>query len=81
MRCERYKASCEEHYAESNETDWYCEAGVSEDEMNENKDGEWGCKLHWKTIQKKIEENEKAWLKDKEEHVEWFLKKNEKEEK
>lgn len=80
MRCERCKASCEIHYAESYETDWYCEAGVSEDEMNENKDGEWGCNLNWKTIQKRIEENEKAWLKDKEEYVEWLLKKENKKE-
>ena len=74
MRCERCKASCEVHYSESYETDWYCKAGVSEDEMNENRIGEWGCNLHWKTIQKRVENNEKAWLKDKEEQVEWFLK-------
>lgn len=74
MRCERCKASYEVHYAESYETDWYCRAGVQEDEMNENKNGEWGCDLHWKTIQKLVENNEKAWLKDKEEQVEWFLK-------
>lgn len=74
MRCERCKASCEVHYAESYETDWYCEAGVPEDAMNENKDGEWGCDLHWKTIQKRVEDNEKAWLTDKEEYVEWLLK-------
>lgn len=74
MRCERCKASCEVHYAESYETDWYCDAGVLEDEMNENSQGEWGCSLHWKTIQKRLEFNEEAWLRDKEQQVEWFLK-------
>lgn len=74
MRCERCKASYEVHYAESYVTDWYCRAGVSEDQMNENTNGDWGCDLHWKTIQKLVENNEKAWLKDKEEQVEWFLK-------
>ena len=74
MRCERCKASCEVHYAESYEVDWYCHAGVSENEMNENKNGEWGCDLHWKTIQRRVENNESAWLKDKEAQVEWFLK-------
>lgn len=74
MRCYKCKASCEVHYPESYEVDWYCDAGVSEDEMNENKDGEWGCNLHWRTIQKRVEINEKAWLKDKEAQVEWFLK-------
>ena len=74
MRCERCKASCEVHYAESYEVDWYCHAGVSENEMNENKDGEWGCDLHWKTIQRRVKNNESAWLKDKEAQVEWFLK-------
>ena len=77
MMSERCKASCEVHYAESYEVDWYCDAGVPEDEMNENEDGKWGCNLHWKTIQKRLEANEKAWLKDKEEHVEWFLEREE----
>ena len=75
MRCERCKASCEVNYAESYEVDWYCDAGVLDDERDENKDGELGCNLHWKTIQKRVEDNKKAWLKDKEEYVEWFLKK------
>ena len=74
MRCERCKASYEVHYPESYEVDWYCNAGVPEDEMYEDKNGEWGCNLHWKTIQKLIDANEKAWLKDKEQFVEWFLK-------
>ena len=74
MRCERCKASCEVHYAESYAEDWYCEAGVPEDEMNENEHGEWGCNLHWKTIQKRVEDSEKARLKYQEEYVEWFLK-------
>ena len=74
MRCERCKASCEVHYAESYETDWYCNAGVPESEMNEDKNGEWGCNLHWKTIQKRVDANERAWLKDKEAFVDWWLK-------
>lgn len=74
MRCERCKASYEEHYAESYECDWYCKAGVPEDEMNENKYGEWGCNLHYKTIEKRLKINEAAWIKDKEAYVEWFLK-------
>ena len=72
MRCYKCKASCETHYAESYEVDWYCLAGVTEDEMNEDKSGEWGCNLHYKTIEKRVEENDKAWLKDKEEFVKWF---------
>ena len=73
MRCERCKASCEEHYAESNECDWYCNAGVPEDEMNEDKNGLWGCNLHYKTIEKRVNANEQAWLKDKEAFVDWWL--------
>lgn len=74
MRCERCKASCEIHYAESYEEDWYCQVGVPEEEMNEDKNGDWGCNLHYKTIQKKVDEIEKAWLKDKEQFVDWFLR-------
>ena len=73
MRCEHCKASCEECYAESYETDWYCKSGVPENEMNEDKNGEWGCNLHWKTIKKRLEDNEKAWLRDKEQFVDWYL--------
>ncbi len=73
MKCERCKASCETHYAESYEVDWCCNAGVPEDEMYENAKGNWGCKLHWKTIQKRVEANEEAWIKDKELFVDWFL--------
>lgn len=74
MRCERCKASCEVHYAESYEVDWYCEAGFPEEERNEDKNGDLGCNLHYKTIQKRVDESEKAWIKDKEQYVDWFLK-------
>ena len=73
MRCNRCKASCETHYAESYEVDWYCKVRVLEDDMNEDKNGDWGCNLHWRTIEKKVEETEEAWFKDKEQYVEWFL--------
>lgn len=72
MRCERCKASCEEHYAESYEIDWYCDAGVSEDDRNEDSNGNLGCSLHYKTIEKAIKKNEEAWLKDKEQFVEYY---------
>ena len=47
--------------------------------MYEDKNGELGCRLHWKTIQKRVEENERAWLRDKEQFVEWYLKEQENE--
>ena len=79
MRCENCKASNEVHYAESDAMDWYCNAGVPDNEMYEDKNGELGCRLHWKTIQKRVEENERAWLRDKEQFVEWYLKEQENE--
>ena len=74
MRCERCKASYEQHYAESYDTDWQCLAGFQDEERDENEAGELGCPLHWKTIQKRMKECEEAWLKDKEQWVEWYLK-------
>lgn len=72
MRCYRCKASCEEHYAESYEVDWYCNAGVSDNDRNEDGNGNLGCSLHYKTIEKAIKENEEAWLKDKEQLAEYY---------
>jgi hypothetical protein len=74
MRCYNCKASCTVHYSESYETDWYCNAGVSEDEMNEDRNGELGCNLKAKTIQQRIDFNERAWLKDKADFVNWMQK-------
>ena len=74
MRCERCPASREECYAESYECDWYCLAGVQDDDREEFGDGELGCRLHPMTVKKRVRINEEAFLKDKEEQVEWFLK-------
>ncbi len=73
MRCERCKASHEVYYAESSECDWYCDAGVLENDMNEDKNGQWGCNLHYKTINKILDKNQEAWIADKEAFVDWFL--------
>lgn len=73
MRCCKCNASIEEHFPESYECDWYCMIGVSENDMNEDKDGEWGCNLHYKTIAKKVEQIALAKEKDYEERVRWFL--------
>lgn len=80
MRCEQCKASCEVHYAESYECDWYCMIGVPEDNMNENDCGQWGCNLHYKTINKKVQEIEEHIEKDREAFVEWFIKEKNNEE-
>lgn len=60
MRCIRCKASYEECHAESYEIDWYCKAGILENEREEDNNGNLGCKLHWKTIHKRIKINQKA---------------------
>lgn len=55
MRCERCKALQLDDY----ECGVYdCILGVSEDELVEFPDGEYGCKLHWKTIQRCIRERD-----------------------
>lgn len=74
MRCCKCKASIEVSYPESYECDWYCMIGVSENDMNEDKNSEWGCNLHYKTINKRVDQIEKAIEKDHEAQVEWFLK-------
>ena len=74
MRCCKCKASIEDSYPESYDCDWYCMVGVPEDSMNEDKDGEWGCNLHYKTINKRVNQLEMAIEKDHEAQVEWFLK-------
>lgn len=79
MRCERCKASCEDHYAESYDVDWYCMIGVPESAMYEDKNGEWGCNMHYKTINKKVKEIEKHIEREREAYVEWFLKEKENE--
>ena len=77
MRCERCKASCEEHYAESYECEWYCAVGVVEDGMNENSNGDWGCNLHYKIIEKRLNEIELALEKEREAFVRWYLESEE----
>ena len=56
MRCVNCPLSYAQHYGETNESDWYCLGGVDEDDMDFDKDDECGCKMHYKTIQKKADE-------------------------
>lgn len=58
MKCEHCKASCGKHYAESYDYDWYCLAGVQDEEREEFADGLIGCRLHYKTIEKRMKINE-----------------------
>lgn len=73
MRCKNCPCSSETHYAESYEVDWVCEAG-KEDESYEDKSGDWGCNIHYKTARKIHSNVEDAWIKDKEQFVEWAQK-------
>ena len=77
MRCKHCKASHEEYYEYGYEVDWYCMIGVHENDMNEDKQGEWGCNLNYKTINKKVEKIERLIEKDHEAQVEYFLKEKE----
>lgn len=79
MKCTNCKASHIQYYAESYECDWYCLAGVQDEERIEKADGQLGCNLHYKTIQKRIDDNEKAWLKEKEEYIKWIERKEKEE--
>ena len=47
MRCKRCKACKTEGFEYPEE---YCCIGVSDDEINEDRNGDLGCNLHWKTI-------------------------------
>ena len=47
MRCKRCKA-CKTEGVEYPEE--YCCIGVSDDEINEDRNGDLECNLHWKTI-------------------------------
>ncbi len=49
MKCERCPANINTSYEYE---EYECYAGVSDDEMIEDKKGNYGCTLHWKTIQK-----------------------------
>ena len=40
---------------------WDCDIDVPEDKQVEFSDGEYGCKLHWKTIQKAIREKNECY--------------------
>lgn len=55
---------------ESNYTSCYV-FGDDVPEEHERKDGE-GCKCNRNQLKKMFEENERAWLKDKEEFVKWY---------
>ena len=56
MRCKRCKACKTEGFEYPEE---YCCIGVSDDEINEDRNGDLGCNLHWKTINHLIcKENE-----------------------
>lgn len=60
MRCDRCPALTTEGYEYPIE---YCSIGVDEEYGNENSHGEFGCTLHYKTINKMVKENEEAWIK------------------
>lgn len=77
MKCEFCKASHEQHYVESYACDWSCLAGVSDEDREEFSDGLLGCRLHYKTVEKRMKVNEELWLKDKEDFVNWYLKEKE----
>ena len=73
MKCVNCKASYEQHYAESYDCDWSCLAGVQDDDREEFPDGSLGCRLHYKTVEKRVKQNEELWIKDKEDFVNWYL--------
>lgn len=54
MKCERCPANVKTSY-EYDEYD--CYAGVPDEELTEDKKGNYGCNLHWKTIQKRLQEH------------------------
>lgn len=45
MKCMECPAACERRYAESNEIDFECLAGVDEDDILDDEDGCYGCDL------------------------------------
>lgn len=56
MRCKRCKACKTEEFEYPEE---YCCIGIYDDELNEDRNGDLGCNLHWKTINHLIcKENE-----------------------
>ncbi len=78
MKCENCPALYVRHYAESYETDEECLAGISEDDLFEDKDGNVGCRLHLKTILKRKKANDEAFEAECERYVEWFLEQEKK---
>lgn len=58
MKCNRCPALRKTSY-EYGEYD--CYAGVPEDDMYEDVKGDYGCKLHWKTIRKRVNEHDQNW--------------------
>lgn len=60
MICDRCKALKTEGYEYPQD---YCSIGVDDEFGYENKKGEYGCTLHYKTIEKMVRENEEAWEK------------------
>ena len=58
MKCERCPANVKTSY----EYDEYaCYAGVPEEEQTEDEKGNYGCNLHWKTIQKLIRRHDDSY--------------------
>ena len=58
MRCKRCKACRRTSYEYA---EYECYAGVNDDELTEYKNGEYGCTLHWKTIQKRIHQHDSCY--------------------
>ena len=57
MKCEKCKANNEQCHAESYEVDWYCLAGIQDNDREEFSDGSLGCRLHYKTVAKRLKQN------------------------